>query len=205
MKISKIFKDGLINNNTILVQLVGLCSVLAISSTLKNCVTMSAAVLIVTTLSNTVISMMRKIIPSKIRIPIYIVVIATFVTIIDMFLNAFMPDMYKSLGLFIPLIVVNCMILARAESFASKNKVIPAMLDGIASGLGYTFAICFLGFVRELIGSGSIWGHKVFSFGGAAVFVQPPGAFIVLGIMVASFNYILNRQKNKKSVGEGEA
>ncbi len=132
MKISKIFKNGMIDNNTILSQLVGLCSVLAISSTLKNSVTMAAAVLIVTILSNFFISLLRKVIPSKIRIPIYIVIIATFVTIIDLVLHAYLPDMYKQLGLFIPLIVVNCMILARAESFASKNNVFYSIIDGLA-------------------------------------------------------------------------
>lgn len=196
MKISKIFKNGMIDNNTILSQLVGLCSVLAISSTLKNSVTMAAAVLIVTILSNFFISLLRKVIPSKIRIPIYIVIIATFVTIIDLVLHAYLPDMYKQLGLFIPLIVVNCMILARAESFASKNNVFYSIIDGLASGLGYAFAICLLGFVRELIGAGSIWGNKIMS--GASLFVLPPGAFIVLGIFVAIFNiYLLKKKKEE--------
>lgn len=196
MKISKIFKDGMVDSNPILSQLVGLCSVLAISSTLKNSVTMAAAVLIVTILSNFFISLLRKVIPSKIRIPIYIVIIATFVTIIDLVLHAYLPDMYKQLGLFIPLIVVNCMILARAESFASKNNVFYSILDGLASGLGYAFAICLLGFVRELIGAGSIWGNKIMP--GASLFVLPPGAFIVLGIFVAIFNiYLLKKKKEE--------
>lgn len=196
MKISKIFKDGMVDSNPILSQLVGLCSVLAISSTLKNSVTMAAAVVIVTILSNIFISLLRRVIPSKIRIPIYIVIIATFVTIIDLVLNAYLPEMYKQLGLFIPLIVVNCMILARAESFASKNNVFYSMLDGLASGLGYAFAICALGFVRELIGAGSIWGNQIMP--GASLFVLPPGAFIVLGIFVAIFNiYLLKKKKEE--------
>ena len=196
MKISKIFKEGLIDNNTILSQLVGLCSVLAISSTLKNSVTMAVAVMIVTILSNFFISLLRKIIPSKIRIPIYIVIIATFVTIIDLVLHAYLPDMYKQLGLFIPLIVVNCMILARAESFASKNNVFYSIIDGLASGLGYAIAICALVFVRELIGAGSIWGKQIFQ--GASLFVLLPGAFIVLGIFVAIFNiYLLKKKKEE--------
>lgn len=196
MKISKIFKDGMVDGNPILSQLVGLCSVLAISSTLKNSVTMAVAVIIVTILSNFFISLLRKIIPSKIRIPIYIVIIATFVTIIDLVLHAYLPDMYKQLGLFIPLIVVNCMILARAESFASKNNVFYSIIDGFASGLGYAIAICALGFVRELIGAGSIWGKQIFQ--GASLFVLPPGAFIVLGIFVAIFNIYLLKNKKKE-------
>ncbi len=186
----------MVDGNPILSQLVGLCSVLAISSTLKNSVTMAVAVMIVTILSNIFISLLRKIIPSKIRIPIYIVIIATFVTIIDLVLHAYLPDMYKQLGLFIPLIVVNCMILARAESFASKNNVFYSMIDGFASGLGYAIAICALGFVRELIGAGSIWGKQIFQ--GASLFVLPPGAFIVLGIFVAIFNIYLLKSKKKE-------
>lgn len=196
MKLSTIFKNGIIYENPIIVQLVGLCSVLAITNTVQNSVGMSAAVIAVLVLSNVVISMMRRFIPSKIRIPIFIVVIATFVTMVEMFMKAYAQPLYLSLGIFIPLIVVNCLILARAESFASKNGVFYSAMDGLAMGLGYSVAVILLGIVREILGSGSFWGISLFgeSFQPIAVFVGPPGAFILFGIMVAVFNVFLKKK-----------
>ena len=193
MKISDIFKNGIIKQNPIFVQLIGMCSVLAVSSSLKNSVTMAIAVIGVLVLSNIVISMLRKVTPEKIRIPIFIVVIATFVTLVEMLMKAFMRPMYEALGIFIPLIVVNCIILARAEAFASKNGVFKSAIDGVAMGLGYGIAIAILGTIREIIGSGSIWGIQLFGegFKPAALFVAPPGAFILLGILIAIFRTVV--------------
>jgi electron transport complex protein RnfE len=190
LKISTIFKNGIIKENPVLVQMIGMCSVLAITNTVENSLGMSAAVIAVLLLSNIVISTIRKFIPSKIRIPIFIVVIATFVTMVQMFMNAYAQSLYQSLGIFIPLIVVNCLILARAESFASKNGVFLSAMDGLAMGLGYTVAVVALGAVREILGSGSFLGMNLFgeNFQAAAVFVSPAGAFILLGILIGIFN-----------------
>ena len=199
MKLSTIFKNGIIHENPIFVQLIGMCSVLAITNSVQNSVGMGSAVIGVLVMSNIVISIMRKIIPSKIRIPIFIVVIATFVTMVEMFMKAYAQSLYLSLGIFIPLIVVNCLILARAESFASKNGVFYSAMDGLAMGLGYSAALLILGSIREIIGAGSFWGISLFgeSFQPAAIFVAPPGAFILLGILIALFNaFIKNRATN---------
>lgn len=196
MNYKKIIKDGIIDNNPVLVQLIGLCSVLAVSINIQNAIAMGLAVIFVTTLSNLTISLIRKIVPSKIRIPIYIVVIATFVTLVDMFLNAYVPSVYASLGLFIPLIVVNCLILARAESFASKNTPLPSIVDGFANGLGYMVAIVILAFFRELIGSGKLLGYTVLpGFNPMKLFAMPPGAFIILGLMIFALNAIKQRKE----------
>lgn len=196
MKISTLFKNGIIKENPVFVQMLGMCSVLAITNTVENSLGMSAAVISVLLLSNIVISIIRKIIPSKIRIPIFIVVIATFVTMVQMFMNAYAESLYQSLGIFIPLIVVNCLILARAESFASKNGVFISAIDGLATGLGYSVAIIVLATVREILGSGSFFGISLFgeNFQAAAVFVSPAGAFILLGILIGIFNVTI---KNK--------
>lgn len=196
MNYKKIIKDGLVDNNPVLVQLIGLCSVLATSINIINAVSMGLAVVFVTTLSNFTISLIRKVVPSKIRIPIYIVVIATFVTIVDMFLNAYVPSVYASLGLFIPLIVVNCLILARAESFASKNKLFPSIVDGFFSGCGYLLAITALACIRELIGSGKLLGYSIIpGFNPMKLFSMPPGAFIILGLMIFALNAFKQRKK----------
>lgn len=196
MNYKKIIKDGIIDNNPVLVQLIGLCSVLAVSINIQNAIAMGLAVIFVTTLSNLTISLIRKIVPSKIRIPIYIVVIATFVTLVDMFLNAYVPSVYASLGLFIPLIVVNCLILARAESFASKNTPLPSIVDGFSNGLGYMVAIVILAFFRELIGSGKLLGYTVLpGFNPMKLFAMPPGAFIILGLMIFALNAFKQRKE----------
>lgn len=202
MKLSKIFRDGLFKENPVLVQLVGLCSVLAVTTTTLNGLSMGLAVTAVLLGSNIVISLLRNVIPDKIRIPAFIVVIATFVTLLEMFLNAYMQSIYQALGIFLPLIVVNCTILARAESFASKNSVVPSIVDGLGMGLGFTFAVTLLGVVRELFGNGTFLGGtdsviNVFgeAYPGAGIFVAPAGAFILLGIFIAVFNVALNRKK----------
>ena len=194
MKLFKIFKDGIFKDNPVLVQLVGLCSVLAITNTVVNAFSMGLAVIAVLVGANFVVSLLRNVIPSKVRIPAFIVVIATFVTMVEMFMKAFARPIYESLGIFIPLIVVNCIILARAESFAYKNKVLPSVIDGLGNGVGYTVAVVLLGLVREIFGAGTIlagtdyvinvFGDKFQPIG---VFVAPPGAFILLGILIAVF------------------
>lgn len=202
MKLFDIFKNGVFKENPVLVQLVGLCSVLAVTTTAFNGLSMGLAVMVVLLGSNMVISIMRNIIPDKIRIPAFIVVIATFVTLLEMFLNAYMQSIYQALGIFLPLIVVNCTILARAESFASKNSIIPSTVDGLGMGLGFTFAVTVLGAVRELFGNGTLLGGTEAvvnvleeSYPGAGIFVAPAGAFILLGIFIAIFNVVLNRKK----------
>lgn len=189
MKLSKILKDGIFKDNPVLIQLVGLCSVLAVTNTVVNAFSMGLAVIAVLVGANFVISLLKNVIPHKIRIPAFIVVIATFVTMVELFMKAFARPIYASLGIFIPLIVVNCIILARAESFAYKNKVLPSVIDGLGNGLGYTLAVVLLAFIRELFGAGTILGFAVFgeSFQPAGIFIAPPGAFIVLGILSAVF------------------
>lgn len=159
----KILKNGIIDNNPVLIQLVGLCSVLGVSTTVMNALGMGVAVIVVATLSNLVVSLLRNFIPDEVRIPCYIVVIASFVTMVDMVMKAYTPGLYGQLGIFIPLIVVNCLILARAEGFANKNKILPSIVDGFANGVGYTMTIVILAFVRELLGSGAIFGHELLS------------------------------------------
>jgi len=146
--------------------------------------------------SNIVIASLRKIIPSKIRIPVFIVVIATFVTLIDMFMHAYALELYKSLGLFIPLIVVNCLILGRAESYASKNDVVPSIFDAVGMGIGFTLALTVLGMVRELLGSGSLFGATILggSFEPALIMILPPGAFLALGFLIGLVNFISKKR-----------
>lgn len=197
----KILKNGIIDNNPVLIQLVGLCSVLGVSTTVMNALGMGVAVIVVATLSNFVVSLLRNFIPDEVRIPCYIVVIASFVTMVDMVMKAYTPGLYGQLGIFIPLIVVNCLILARAEGFANKNKILPSIVDGFANGVGYTMTIVILAFVRELLGSGAIFGHELLSGEGIkpiGIIAQAPGSFIVLGIILAVFNYISSKKEEGK-------
>lgn len=200
MNLFKTFKNGIIKENPIFVQLMGMCSVLAVTTTVVNSVAMSLAVIAVLVGSNFVISLLRNVIPTKIRIPAFVVVIATFVTIIEMFMKAYAQPIYKSLGIFLPLIVVNCIILARAEAFAFKNKVIPSIIDGLGMGLGYTFALIVLGSIREIFGAGTFMGKALFgaSYQPAMIFIQPAGAFIVLGLLIGIFNVIKNKKSSSK-------
>lgn len=203
-KIVKQFSDAVIRQNPILIQLLGLCSVLAISTTAMNAIGMGAAVTVVLIFSNVLISMLRKLIPNEIRIAAFIVIISGFVTAVQLIIKAYLPSLDKSLGVFIPLIVVNCIILARAEAFASKNRVLPSVLDGLFMGIGYTVALLILSMVREFAGYGTFFGIKLFGDGfvGVGMLVSPPGAFILLGIMIAAVNFILNRSKQKKKSKE---
>lgn len=191
-------KNGVIINNPTLVQLLGMCPTLATSTSLSNAIGMGLSATLVLIGSNVVISLLRKIIPNKIRIAAYIVIIAGFVTMIDMLIQAYIPALSASLGLFIPLIVVNCIILARAESFASKNKPLPSALDGLAMGLGFTVALSAMALVREVLGVGSLFGIKLFG-GGApmAVLALPAGGFLTLGFIIALVQYMKSRNDKK--------
>jgi len=193
----KIFKNGLLKENPIFVQLLGMCSALAITTSAINGIGMGAAVTVVLIGSNIVISLMRKIIPDEVRIPAFIIIIATFVTIIDMFMHAYTFELYQALGVFIPLIVVNCIILGRAESFASKNGVVDSIIDGLGMGIGYTIAIVILGSIRELLGSGSIFGLQLLpaSYEPMLIIILPPGAFIALGLLIGLVNYMSRKKK----------
>lgn len=182
----KIFSDGLFKDNPVLIQLLGCCSVLAISVTVKGSLGMGAALTFVLVCSNLVISLLRKIIPGRIRIPCFIVVIATFVTLVEMVVEAFTPDLYKALGVFLPLIVVNCIVLGRAEMFASKRGVLDSLLDGIGMGLGYTLVIVAMAVVRELIGNGTLWDVRIIPEGyQIGIISQTPGGFLIFGIAIA--------------------
>ncbi len=197
MRLGKIIKNGLIDENPVLVQVIGMCPTLAVTTSAINGLGMGLSTTAVLVCSNVVISIMRKFIPSKIRIPAFIVVIATFVTMIGMLLKAYIPSLDAALGLFIPLIVVNCLILGRAESYASKNKPVDSAADGLGMGLGFALALTILGSIREILGNGSLFGISLFgaSFQPALLFILPPGAFLTLGFLLAGFNKL----KNKKS------
>ena len=189
MKYLKIIKNGIIAENPTFVLLLGMCPTLATTSSAVNGMSMGLATTFVLICSNIVISAIKKLIPDEVRIPAYIVVIASFVTILQMCMQAFLPDLYKSLGLFIPLIVVNCIVLGRAESFASKNGILSSGFDGIGVGLGFTIALTLLGICRELLGTGKIFALSVFPEQyGALLFVLAPGAFIALGYLIALVN-----------------
>lgn len=188
--------EGLFTNNPVLVQLIGMCPTLATTTSLQNGFGMGMAATAVLICSNVVISLLRKLIPSKVRIAAYITIIAGFVTAVDLLMQAYLPDLSKSLGLFIPLIVVNCIILARAEAFASKNKVIPSLVDGLAMGLGFTFALCILSTIREILGAGTLLGHPLFgdNFQPAIMMILPAGGFLTLGFVIALFQKILKKK-----------
>lgn len=196
-KKNSILKNGLLFENPTFVQLLGMCPTLAVTTTLQNGLGMGLSATVVLTMSNILVSMLRKAIPDKVRIAAYVVIIATFVTIVQMVLEAFVPSLYASLGIFIPLIVVNCIILARAEAFASKNSVGKSALDGIGMGLGFTGALCIISAVRELLGKGTLWGVEILSgpIKPAAIIGMPPGGFIVLGILIALINFIVSKKK----------
>lgn len=192
-----ILLNGIIKENPVFVLLLGLCPTLGVTTSSINGMAMGLATMAVIICSNFLISLMKNFIPDKVRIPAFIMVIATLVTIVEMIMKAYTPDLYKVLGLFIPLIVVNCIVLGRAESFASKNTVFKSILDGIGVGLGFTFALTLLGTIREILGNGTAFGITVTpqSFTPALIFVLAPGAFITIGCIIATQNYI----KAKKS------
>lgn len=200
MKKKSILANGILFENPTLVQLLGMCPTLAVTTTLQNGFGMGLSATAVLIMSNILVSALRKIIPDKVRIAAYVVIIATFVTIVQMVLQAFVPSLYASLGIFIPLIVVNCIILARAEAFASKNSVGKAALDGLGMGLGFTAALCIISLVREVIGQGTIWGVNVVvaPLEPVAIIGMPPGGFIVLGIIIAAINFIVKKRGGNK-------
>jgi len=194
MKYLKIVKNGIIDENPTFVLMLGMCPTLATTSSAINGMSMGLATAFVLICSNIVISAIKNLVPDQVRIPAYIVVVASFVTILQMCMQAFVPDLYKTLGLFIPLIVVNCIVLGRAESFASKNGVLASGCDGIGQGLGFTLALMLLGSCRELLGTGKVFGLSLFSENyGALLFVLAPGAFIALGYIIAIMNKLLIR------------
>ncbi len=201
-EMKKIFLDGIVYKNPIIVQLLGMCSALAVSTSVINGLGMGASVTAVLVFSNVIISLLRNVIPNQIRIASYIVVIAGLVTVVDMVLKAYIPSLSASLGLFIPLIVVNCIILARAESFASKNPVLASAADGLAMGIGYTAAMVVVSAIREIIGNGTILGFDIFggNYSPALLIILPPGGFLVLGGVIALFQYV--RSKTEKKEGE---
>ncbi|WP_047450651.1 RnfABCDGE type electron transport complex subunit E [Alistipes sp. ZOR0009] len=181
---------GILRENPTFVLLLGMCPTLATTTSALNGLGMGAATLFVLALSNAAISLIAGLIPAKVRIPAYIVVIATFVTMVDLLMQAYVPALYATLGIFIPLIVVNCIVLGRAEAFASKNGVLDSMFDGVGMGMGFTLSLTILGAVRELLGSWSVFGHKLVQTDGMLVFVLAPGAFLVLGYLMVLFNRI---------------
>lgn len=185
-------RNGIIGENPIFVQVLAMCPTLAVTTSVNNAVGMGLASTFVLIASNLIISLIRKFIPNKIRIPAYIVIIAGFVSTVDLFMQAYAVDLYQSLGIFIPLIVVNCMILGRAEAYASKNGVLASIYDGIGMGLGFTVALAILGAVRELFGSGTIYGFRVMPgfYEPANIMILAPGAFLGLGIIMAVINKI---------------
>ncbi len=216
MKKFDIFKNGLFAENPIFVLMLGLCSSLAITTSLTNALGMGVAVLCVLVMSNVIISLLRKIIPNEIRIPVFIIIIATLVKCVQMLMNAYTPALYESLGVFIPLIVVNCIILGRAESFASKNGVIDSLFDALGMGLGYTMAVLIISFFRELIGTGGlslynpfdasqvIFQFEIFSDYAVSLFTQSAGAFMTLGCILAFIQFMKIRKANKAKKVEGK-
>ncbi len=196
-KIKDMFKNGLLFQNPSLVLLLGMCPLLATSTSLSNGIGMGLSATAVLICSNTAISLLRKFIPNQIRIAAYVVVIAGFVTIVNLLLEAYLPALHASLGIFIPLIVVNCIILARAEAFASKNSVFDSALDGLTMGLGFTFALIMMSSVRELIGNGTLFNYPVLgkSYEPAILLILPPGGFLTLGFLIAAMQKILSRKK----------
>lgn len=185
----KILVNGLISENPIFVLLLGMCPTLGTTTSAINGLGMGLATMFVLICSNAVISLLKSLIPDMVRIPAFIVVIATFVTVLEMLMKAYVPALYASLGLFIPLIVVNCIVLGRAEAFAAKNNAFDSMLDGVGMGLGFAFALTLLGAVREILGSGKVFGLELYSEEyGMLAFVLAPGAFIALGYLIAIIN-----------------
>ena len=211
MNIKKQFSEGLLSKNPVLAQLLGMCSVLAITTSLFNGIGMGVCVTIILICSNVLISALRKVIPGSIRIAAYIVIIAGFVTMVDLLLQAFLPELSESLGVFIPLIVVNCIILGRAEAFASKNGVLASALDGLFQGIGYTVALVIMCVIRELLGAGTFGGGILNGGAGirflpegspAMLMVMPVGGFITLGFVIAGFQWLQKRLEDKKKEKE---
>ncbi|UCG27579.1 MAG: electron transport complex subunit E [Bacteroidales bacterium] len=184
------FTKGFFRENAVFVLFLGLCPTLGVTNSAINGMGMGLATTFVLVSSNIVVSLVKNLIPDKVRIPAFIVIIASFVTIVELVMQAYLPDLFDELGLFIPLIVVNCLILGRAEAYASRNRFVPAVVDGLGMGLGFTMALVLLGGVREILGSGSLFGIKFIEGDGILVFVLAPGAFLALGYMIVIINRI---------------
>ena len=206
MDFMKDLKNGVLLDNPVFMQTIGLCPTLATTTSLSNAIGMGVAATVILTASNIVISALRKFIPDKVRIAAFITIIAAFVTIVDLSLQAFIPSLAASLGLFLPLIVVNCIILGRAEAYASKNKVLPSALDGVCMGLGFTFALVLMGFLRELLGAGTIAAGIIGANGimipglsayPATVMILPAGGFLAMGFIFAALQYIMAKKEGK--------
>lgn len=199
----KYFKDGIFKNNPILVLMLGLCSTVAISNTVTGSIGMSVAVIFVVVCSNIIISIFRKLIPSPIRIPVFIVIISTFVTIVDYLLLAYHPDIHGRLGIFVPLIVVNCLVLARAEMFASKQGIVASFFDGLGVGAGYAVVTIGMGIIRELFGSGTLFGKVVlgraFAESPILFMVLPPGGFLTIGLLMGLVNWSRKKREEKEA------
>ena len=202
----KEFTKGIIKENPVLRLVLGVCSTLAVTTAAENAIGMGAATTFVLICSNALISLLRNFIPKKIRIPAYITIIAGFVTIVQLFVKAYFPSIDKALGIFLPLIVVNCIILGRAEMYASKNKVLPSIIDGIGMGVGYTAALLLMGIIRELLGVGSVFGIDILSgfMDPILIFIMPPGGFFVFGILIAVAN-ALSKDGKKAEIHSCEA
>ncbi|MBQ5371252.1 MAG: electron transport complex subunit E [Rikenellaceae bacterium] len=191
----QLITKGILKENPTFVLILGMCPTLATTTSAINGMGMGAATMAVLIMSNIVISLIKNLIPDKVRIPAFIVVIASFVTVIQLLMQAYLPSLYKSLGIFIPLIVVNCIILGRAEAFASKNGAFDSALDGLGIGLGFTCSLTLIGAVRELLGSGAIFGQSLISGDGMLIFVLAPGGFLVLGYLMVLFNKLTAKKK----------
>lgn len=208
MNLWKDFKNGILNENPTFRLVLGMCPTLAISLAVVNGIGMGLAATAVLIGSNVIISLLRNVIPKEVRIPCFVVVIAAFVTIVDKLMAAFTPELHKVLGIFIPLIVVNCIILARAEAFASKRPVVNSLIDGLGMGLGFTLALTLIASIRELLGTGTLLVAKDFGFSGIHIFpkqfgallmILPPGAFITLGLVLGGINWLVSRREAKRS------
>jgi electron transport complex protein RnfE len=198
MNLMKDFSNGLLKENPTFRLVLGTCPTLAVTTAVFNGIGMGIAAAVVLIGSNLIISLIKKIVPNEVRIPIYVVVIATFVTVVQMLIQAFSPELDKQLGIFIPLIVVNCIILARAESFAAKNPPLNSIMDGLGMGLGFTAALTIISSVREILGAGTFFGIPLFGAGfePALIMILPPGGFMIFGLSIAAFNKIMSLKNN---------
>lgn len=201
MKKLEIVKNGIVTSNPVFRLMLGTCPTLAVTTTAINGIGMGAAVIFVLLCSNVLVSLLRNIIPDKVRIPAFIVIIATFVTIVQMVMRKFLPDLYDSLGIFLPLIVVNCVILARAEAFASVNPVMDSALDGISMGVGFMISLTIIGIFREFLGAGSFFGMEIPGLNAVAmtIFILPAGGFITYGLLLALVNFVTKKMEEKSA------
>ncbi len=194
--------NGIVKENPVFVLMLGMCPTLAVTTSAINGVGMGLSSLVVLAISNLVISLLRKIIPDEVRLPAFIVVVASFVTVVELLMEAYLTDLYSALGIYIPLIVVNCIILGRAEAYASKNPPLPSLFDGIGMGLGFTIGLTIIGAIRELLGNGSIFGISIPGYEPMAFFIRAPGAFLVLAVLIAIMNAVgIKNRANKVTEG----